>query len=463
MTRACVILAAGEGTRLRSSVPKVFHEVGGRSMLLRAWSAAAAATSRGIVVAGPEQRLWEEALEGSGAEVVVQEERRGTGDALARARPLLEGSSGTLLVTCGDVPLVRPSTLERLLAAREEEDAAAVVLTMIVEDPSGYGRILRGGEGGVLGIVEESDADHRQREIREVNSGLYAFRLPDLWKHLEAVDGDNAQGEIYLTDVVRGMRDAGSRVLAVQAEDAAELMGVNTRGDLAVAEAALRDRNVARLQETGVTVLDPATTWIEDGVRGAPDVVLHPGVILQGEVVLAEGASVGPWSRLRDCRIGKGARVLDHCVLEASRLAEGAVVGPFTRMRQGAEIGEAVQVGNFVEVKASRLGAGTKAKHLAYLGNATVGPGVNVGAGTITCNHDGYQKHATTLGEGAYIGSNATLVAPVTVGRGAYVAAGSTITDDVPPGALGLGRCRQTVKDDWADERRARREEQEGG
>jgi len=457
-----LVLAAGHGTRMRSRMAKVLHPVAGRPMLQRAVETALAVSSRTIVVVGRDSDPVLEVLEGTGVETVVQEEQRGTGDAVLCARPSLEEEDGTLLVTCGDVPLVRRDTLEGLLGAHHAAEAAATLLTLRLDDPSGYGRILRDPEGRVQGIIEAGDASEAQRAVTEINTGICAFRLPDLWPVLERVGTENAQGEVYLTDVFGLLHESGARLEAMEAEDPEEARGINTRADLAWANRIVWDRNLRRLMEDGATILDPPTTFAGDEAGVDGDVLLHPGTILEGRTEIAAGAEVGPWTRLRDCRIGEGARILDHCVLEETRVAPGAVVGPFTRMRDGVDVGAGVQVGNFVEVKGSSLGAGTKAKHLAYLGNATIGQGVNIGAGTITCNHDGVRKHPTTVEDGAYVGSNATLVAPLNVGRGAYVGAGSVLTKDVPPDALAIARCRQDHKEGWAARRRERSKKREG-
>lgn len=461
MTTHAVILAAGEGTRMRSALPKVLHPLSGYPLLLHVLGAAMEVSERVVVVAGRGGGRVRELLEGSAVEIAVQPERRGTGDALLCAKPHLEGAEGELLVLPGDAPLVRPESLLRLLELHRERGAAATVATAILPDPSGYGRIVRDPSGDVQRIVEELDATDEERAIREINAAIYAFRLgPELWQRVGELDTENAKGELYLTDVVALLRGRGLPVAARPFEEPEEALGVNTRADLSRVHRVYWARNARRLQEEGVTLADPERTYAGSRVKGAPDALIHPGVILEGITELGAGCEIGAYSRLRDCRIGEGARVLDHCVLEEATLAPGASAGPFARMRGGAELGEDAVVGNFVEVKGSTIGRGAKAKHLTYLGDAVIGENVNVGAGTITCNHDGFRKHRTEIGDGAYIGSNTTLVAPVRVGEGGFVGAGSAVTEDVPDDALAVARARQVKKEGWARRRREAEEKQ---
>jgi bifunctional UDP-N-acetylglucosamine pyrophosphorylase/glucosamine-1-phosphate N-acetyltransferase len=455
MTVHAVILAAGEGTRMRSALPKVLHPLAGYPLLLHVLGAALEISERTVVVAGRDEEKVRELLRDAAVEVAVQPERRGTGDALRCALPHLEGAAGDLLVLPGDAPLVRTESLARLLEVHREREAAATVATAILPDPTGYGRIVRDPSGDVLRIVEELDATAEERTVREINAAVYAFRLsPELWEGIEALGTANAKGELYLTDVVALLRERGLPVAARPFEEPEEALGVNTRAELARVHRVYWARNARRLQDEGVTLADPERTYAGCRVQGAPDALVHPGVILEGLTELGAGCEIGPWSRLRDCRIGEGARVLDHCVLEDASLAPGATAGPFARMRGGVELGEDVVVGNFVEIKGSTLGRGTKAKHLSYLGDATIGEGVNVGAGTITCNHDGFRKHRTEIGDGAYLGSHTTLVAPVKVGEGGFVGAASAITRDVSDDALALARSHQVEKEGWARRRR---------
>jgi bifunctional UDP-N-acetylglucosamine pyrophosphorylase/glucosamine-1-phosphate N-acetyltransferase len=358
----------------------------------------------------------------------------------------------------GDLPLLRRETLAALLAAHRARGDAATLLTVDLDQPGAYGRVLRDDGGRVRAIVEAKDAGPAERAVREVNAGLYAFELGSLLPALARLRPQNAQGEYYLTDVVGLLRAAGRTVRAVAAGDPREGLGVNTHGELADAARELRARRVQELMAGGVAIEDPDTTHIGLDVAIEPDVVVRPFTMLEGWTTVRSGASIGPFARLVDVEVGPGAQVLDHCVLRQCVVGPGASVGPFAHVRPESRIGPRARVGNFVELKKTDLGEGSKAPHLSYLGDAKVGAGVNIGAGTITCNYDGVDKHVTRIEAGAFIGSDTTLVAPVTVGEGAYVAAGSAITEDVPAGALALGRARQQNKPGWAEERRQRRE-----
>ncbi|GAB4276583.1 MAG: bifunctional UDP-N-acetylglucosamine diphosphorylase/glucosamine-1-phosphate N-acetyltransferase GlmU [Deferrisomatales bacterium] len=448
-----LVLAAGKGTRMKSSRAKVLHPLLGRPLI--AYPVAAcrqAGVERVVAVVGHQAPEVAEALEGFGVALAFQEEQRGTGHAVLCARDAADTGRGVALVLCGDVPLIRPETLSALLATHRQARARVTVLSVELADPAGYGRLVRDRRGRLQRIVEEKDAPASERAIREVNTGTYAVELPWVWEALEGVGADNSQGEYYLTDVVEAAARDG-RATSLRVEDPAEVLGINSRTHLAEATRLLRGRINERWMEAGVTLEDPATTWIEPGVTLAPDVTLGPGCRLTGATQVETGARLDQGVVAHDAVIGAGAHVKPYCVLSDARLGPGVQVGPFAHLRPGAVLEEGARVGNFVEMKKAVLGRGSKANHLTYLGDTTVGEGANIGAGTITCNYDGVHKHPTVIGDGAFIGSNASLVAPVEIGPGATVAAGSTVTQDVPPEALGVGRARQRNVSDWKRKR----------
>ncbi|GAA6734084.1 bifunctional UDP-N-acetylglucosamine diphosphorylase/glucosamine-1-phosphate N-acetyltransferase GlmU [Thermus oshimai] len=437
---AHVILAAGQGTRMKSRLPKVLHPLLGRPMLAYAVEAALAlAPERLVVVVGHGGEAVREALGGYPVVFAEQKEQLGTAHALLQAEGALKGFSGPILVTQGDTPLLAPDTLRALLAALKE-GAGMALLTVELPDPTGYGRILREGEE-VLANVEEKDASPEVRAIREVNAGAYAFD-PFLFQALREVRNENAAREYYLPDLIAIYRAHGKKVVAVRGR-VEEALGVNTRLELARVEELLLDRLRREWMLRGVRMLLPATIYLEPSVELAPDVTLGPGVVLKGKTWVGEGCEVGAYSVLEDTVLEPGARVLPHSVLQGAHLEGGADAGPFARLRPGAVLKRGAHVGNFVEVKNSVLHEGVKAGHLAYLGDAEVGAGANIGAGVITANYDGKRKHRTEIGEGAFIGSNSVLVAPVRIGPGALVGAGSVVTEDVPEDALALARARQ--------------------
>jgi len=369
---------------------------------------------------------------------------------------VLGKKKGTVLLLYGDVPLLEAGTLRRLLEAHHTSRAMATVLTAEFDDPYGYGRVLRDEQGRVARIVEERDASADERLVREVNSGIYCFALSPLFEALGHLAADNAQGEYYLTDLVAAYRRRHMDVGALRLDSPNELRGINSREDLADVARVLRGRKNRALMLAGVTLEDPATTFIDDAVTVGRDTIIGPGVTLQGRTTVGAGCRIHPGSRVSDASIGDGVTILDGSIVLDSQVGAGASVGPYAHLRPGSVLGAGSRVGNFVELKKTTLGAGSKANHLSYLGDAAIGEGVNVGAGTITCNYDGEQKHRTVIEDGAFIGSDAALVAPVTIGRGAYVAAGSTITEDVPAEGLGVARGRQVNKAGWARERRAK-------
>ena len=456
-----VILAAGQGTRMRSKLPKVLHPLLGRPMLGYALrSAQALGAGNIVVVTGHGAEQVEHFLEGKGVNCVRQEQRLGTGHAFLTAAPALEG--GPILLLYGDTPLIRLETLGAMLEHHTATNAGLTILTGELEDASGYGRIVRGEDGQVLEIVEEKAATPAQKNIREFNSGVYLMdaRAPQLAAH---IGKDNAAGEYYLTDLLALYRAEGARVEAFKIADSSELMGVNDRLQLAEATRVLRGRINEGHMRAGVTLCESSSTTIEDTVQIGPDTTIGAGVHLLGSAKLGEGVQIGPYSILNsselgdfvqigpytvvsDCVLEGGCIVHAHSVLSGARVSSGADVGPFARLRPGAVLEHGVHVGNFVEVKNALLGAGTKAGHLAYLGDAVFGREVNVGAGTIIANYNGLEKNTTRVGDGVFIGSNSTLISPVTVGRGAMVAAGSTVSHDIPEGDLGVARARQENK-----------------
>ena len=453
---AVVVLAAGEGTRMRSATPKVLHGMAGRSLVGHALAACAplgADTTLVVVGAGRDAVTAHLADIAPAVVPVVQAEQRGTGHAARVALDAVPGVEGTVLVLPGDAPLLGTETLARLVDAHRATGAVATLLTTLLPDPTGYGRVLRAADGTVSRIVEHRDATPAEREVTEINTSVYALEAGALRDALSRLSAANAQGEEYLTDVVGMYVDKGLPVAAVLAP-AAETAGVNDRAQLAAAARAYNDRVLADWMRAGVTVVDPATTWVDADVELAPDVTLLPGVQLHGRTTVATGAVVGPDSTLSDTEVGPGATVVrSHCL--GAVVGAGASVGPFAYLRPGAVLGERAKVGTYVEVKSSELGPGAKVPHLSYVGNATVGAGSNLGAGTIVANYDGVAKHRTTIGEHVRIGSDTVLVAPVTVGDGAYVAAGSVITQEVPAGALGVGRAHQRTVPGWVARRRA--------
>jgi bifunctional UDP-N-acetylglucosamine pyrophosphorylase/glucosamine-1-phosphate N-acetyltransferase len=450
-----VVLAAGKGTRMKSSDPKVLHRASGFSLIehvLRAADTLEPATT--VVVVGHQAGRIKEALgQRPGLRFALQEPQLGTGHALLQAEPHLAGKSGTVVLLSGDVPLLRPSTLRALVEAHATRGAAATVLTARIGRPQGYGRIVR-HEGQIAAIVEDKDATPAEREIAEINSGIYAFALAPLFAALRSIGAANAQGEYYLPDLVKIYRERGLAVETVSLDDPTEILGVNSRKELADVTANLKTAKNAALMDAGVTLIDPASAWIGPDVVVGADTVIHPNVYLEGRTRIGAGCEINAGVRIIDSTIDDGVIVHNFCVIRESHVATGARVGPFAHIRPQSEVGEGAHVGNFTELKKTTLGKGSKANHLSYLGDATIGEHVNIGAGTITCNYDGTHKHPTIIEDGAFIGSDSQLVAPVRVGKGAYVAAGSSIVDDVPAGALGIARGQQVNKAGWVEKRK---------
>jgi bifunctional UDP-N-acetylglucosamine pyrophosphorylase/glucosamine-1-phosphate N-acetyltransferase len=459
MALSVVVLAAGEGKRFRSALPKPLHRAAGRPLLWHVLAAAAGLEAERTVVVigrGADQVRGAVASFGFGEpEFAVQQELRGTGDAVAAALPLLP-HDGEVLVLYGDTPLLTAATLERLLAAHRASGAAATVLTTRLANPAGLGRVLRGPDGQITGVVEERDATPEQRAITEANAGFYVFERRAL-DGLARLEPDNDQGEYYLPALIPLLLEAGGRVASAEAP-ADEVLGVNDRAQLAEATAVLRRRTLARLLAAGVTVVDPATTYVDADVDVGQDTVLEPLTFLEAGTRVGAGCSIGPNVRLIDCTVGEGATVTQAVAVQ-SHIGPRSIVGPFAYLRPGAELGEGSKVGTYVEVKKSSIGRGSKVPHLTYVGDAEIGEDVNVGAGTVFVNYDGQAKHRTVVGDGAFIGSDTMLVAPLTIGGGAQTAAGSTITKDVPAGALAIERAVQRIVEGWA----ARRKRAGGG
>lgn len=458
---AVVVLAAGEGTRMRSELPKVLHGFAGRSLLghvLAAVLPLGAAEQVVVVAPGADPVRALLAAEAPQARPVVQDRPAGTGHAVRAALRALPDLGGDLLVVPGDAPLLTTATLRRLLAAHRQRSAAATLLTAVLPDPTGYGRVVREPtEGTVTAIVEHRDAQARADDetlaIREVATSVYAFAAGPLRAALDELTTDNAQAEEYLTDVIGSLAGAGRCVAAVCTEDADETTGVNDRVQLAAAAALMRDRLLAAHMRAGVTVEDPLTTWVDVGVRLEPDVTLLPGTRLHGTTQVGRGSRIGPDSTLRDTRVGRGA-IVRNATCDGAEIGDEASVGPYTYLRPGTRLGRRAKAGAYVEVKAATLGEAAKVPHLSYVGDAEIGDRSNIGAATVFVNYDGVTKHRSTVGEDVRIGSDTMLVGPVHIGDGAYTAAGSVITEDVPPGALGLGRARQRTIDGWVESRR---------
>ncbi|HYS15708.1 MAG TPA: bifunctional UDP-N-acetylglucosamine diphosphorylase/glucosamine-1-phosphate N-acetyltransferase GlmU [Candidatus Binatia bacterium] len=453
-----VILAAGEGKRMRSRQPKVLHPLCGRPLIAYPLRTARALADRIVLVVGSNADDVV-AVAGPDVRAVVQRERLGSGHAVLQARP--ECGHETILVLPGDMPLLSVETIERLVAHHRKSRAAATVLTAIVAEPQGYGRVLRQG-GRVKRIVEDRDATDAEKKIAEINTAVYCFAAGRLWQALGKVRPDNDQGEYYLTDVIGVLSRAGGRVEAVVTADPGEAAGVNDRKQLAAVAAVQRGRILDRLMEGGVTILDPASTYIEDTVTVGLDTTIHPQVVIEGQSIVGSECVIGLGCHVSSSRLADRVTLLPYCVLTESVIEDAATLGPFCHLRPLSHVGPKAKVGNFVELKKSKIGRGSKVPHLSYVGDATVGEGVNVGAGTITCNYDGVAKHETRIDDHAFIGTNTSLVAPVTVGEGAYIGAGSTITKNVPPGALAVGRAQQVVKEGWAARKSRKREEHRG-
>jgi bifunctional UDP-N-acetylglucosamine pyrophosphorylase / glucosamine-1-phosphate N-acetyltransferase len=451
---AVVILAAGKGIRLKSSLAKVLHRAGGRTLIEQVVRACVPlGAKKTIAVVGHQAEEVTATVDPFDVIAVLQQPQRGTGHAMQVARRAL-GTAKFAIVLPGDAPLVRPDTLKALLATHRAGGAAATVLTAVVAAPSGYGRILRKSDTAISAIVEESQLTGDQSEINEINSAIYCFTLEKLWPALAQVKPNNKHRELYLTDAVAILASKGEGVLAQVAADSREVLGCNTRADLAEVDRIFREWKRAELMDAGVTIQLPETVLIDPDVVAGEDTVVEPAVHLLGKTRIGAGCVIRTGSILSDTILGGDVVVEPHCVVSDSRLDDRVVIGPFARLRGGTHLKSGARVGNFVEVKKSTIGEGTKAMHLTYLGDAKIGSKTNIGAGTITCNYDGFHKHPTTIGNKVFIGSDSALVAPVRVGDGAFIAAGSTITDNVPSDGLGIARGRQLNKPGWASKKR---------
>lgn len=448
-----VILAAGKGTRMRSKLPKVLHKVGGKSMLQHVIDAAdAAGATEKIVIVGHEAELVE-AMVGEQGKIALQAEQLGTGHAVMQTKEALAGFTGTAMILCGDTPLLDGEELKKFYEAHIASGAAATVLTAVMEDPFGYGRIVRDADGNVQGIVEQKDATEKQKLIKEINTGIYCIECPLMFEVLSTLTCDNAQGEYYLTDVLSKLNAAGKKVGGVITEDSDMVMGINSRKQLAEAESVMRQRILDKLMDQGVTIMDPASTFIESGVKIGQDTVIYPFTWLEGTTEIGEDCEIGPNVRLTNVKVGDNNH-LQFLYGHDCTVCNGVTAGPYVHLRPDTVISDKVKIGNFVEVKNSNVGVGTKLPHLTYIGDSDIGSGVNMGCGCITVNYDGKKKYRTVIEDNAFVGCNTNLVAPVTVKAGSYVGAGSTITKEVPENSLAIARAKQKNIEGWAEKNR---------
>src|SRR6266498_3427697 len=454
---AIAIMAAGKGTRLKSKHPKVLHEVGGKPLLAHVIAAASRVVGPEHihVIIGHEAERVREATRTAGTNFVRQEPQRGTGHALMCAAPSL-AAYDHVIVLSGDAPLIKPETISRLLSFHLQKKTAMTILSAKLADPTGYGRVIRKGKSDeVQAVVEEKSCTPAQRKIQEINSGFYAFSVEAVFYNIECLTTANAHGEYYLTDMAAVLGKAKQRVAVVQTANASEILGSNTRAELVELDRTIRREKIMALMTAGVTVFYPETCVIDADVEVSADTVVEPFVQVLGRTKIGGDCRIRSYTVIHDSQIGDGVLIRPGCVLDHARVGNGAQLGPYSHLRPGSDIGEGAHVGNFVETKKAKLGRGSKANHLTYLGDAEIGAGVNIGAGTITCNYDGLHKHTTVIEDGVFVGSDSTLVAPVKLRRGSYVAAASCITDDVPEDSLAIGRSRQIVKEGWARQKRA--------
>ncbi|TCK75665.1 bifunctional UDP-N-acetylglucosamine diphosphorylase/glucosamine-1-phosphate N-acetyltransferase GlmU [Acidipila rosea] len=461
MKFAIVIMAAGKGTRLKSKRAKVLHEIGGKALLRHVIDAAAQIVEPKdiFVVVGHQAGQVKSAVEATGVRFVEQAEQRGTGHAIQCAQSAVAGYDN-LLVLSGDVPLLKTETIAQVRDFHLEQQAAMTILTAEPADPTGYGRVLRksAGSAEVEAIVEQKSLTPEQARVREINTGIYAFAAEPLFARISALETNNAHGEYYLTDMAKLLSADGARVVAVKTGNAVETLGANTIAEMMQLDAAMRMETAQRLMASGVTIFRPETVTIDSQVKVGADTVIEPFVQLLGDTVIGEDCRIRSYSVLENATLADKVLVRQGCVILEARVESGALLGPYSHLRPGSEIGQEAHVGNFVETKKVKLGKGSKANHLSYLGDAEIGSGVNIGAGVITCNYDGVNKHRTLIGDRVFVGSDSTLVAPLVIGNGAYVAAGSAITEDVPEDALALGRARQVTKPDWATTRKPKKD-----
>lgn len=450
-----ILLAAGQGTRMKSALPKVLHPLAGRPLFLHALAAARRlAPARVVIVIGHGAEAVRQAYDGTDVAWAVQEKQLGTGHAVLCAREVFDGFAGEVVILSGDVPLIKEATLRAMLEQHRSRNAAVTLLTASLDRPTGYGRVLRDGAGRVTGIVEEKDASDRQRQICEVNAGVYVASSAFLFAALSSVKNDNQQGEYYLPDIIAIGLDQGKMVETVQVADGREMMGVNTREELAFMEKSLRESINRKWMLAGVTLKDPDTTYIDEGVTIGKDTVIGPNTQLRGKTVIGERCRIDGTAFLTDVEIADDVELKFSVMLTSSRIGAGAIVGPFAQLRPGTELGRNVHIGNFVEAKAAHIGDGTKANHLTYLGDVTIGQDSNIGAGTITCNYDGFQKYKTKIGDRVQVGSDTTLVAPITLGDDVYVATASTVRHDIPAGALVFNQREEKIRAGWTEQKR---------
>jgi bifunctional UDP-N-acetylglucosamine pyrophosphorylase/glucosamine-1-phosphate N-acetyltransferase len=451
-----VVLAAGQGTRMKSGLPKVLHRISGRPLLEHVLRTAQTIEPETItvVIGHKAETVRARFAHWPRVQFAVQEPQLGTAHALQQTESVLTGRSGTLILLSGDVPLLRAETLRRLVDTHRGAGAAATVVTATVERPYGYGRIVR-SKGRIARIVEERDASPAERRIREINSGIYAFDLSPLFDALRSIAPQNAQGEFYLPDLIAIYRRRKLPVETLLIENSQEIRGINSRTELAEVSRLLRQTKNEELMAAGVTLVDPATTYIEPDVQIGPDTVIHPGVVIEGETRIGSACEIQAHVRISNSTLGDRVTVNNFCLIIGARVADEVSIGPFAHLRPECVLGEKVKVGNFVELKQTTMGAGSKANHLTYLGNATIGANVNIGAGTITCNYDGTRKHQTIIEDGAFIGSDSQIVAPITVGRGAYVGTGTTVREDVPAGGLAVSAGKQRNIEGWVERKKA--------
>jgi bifunctional UDP-N-acetylglucosamine pyrophosphorylase / glucosamine-1-phosphate N-acetyltransferase len=465
MRLGILIMAAGKGTRLKSKRAKVLHEIGGRSLIGHVIAAAAQVVPPAdiVTIVGHHAEAVEAAVRDTGIRFVVQAEQRGTGHAVQCAEQATRDYD-ELIVLSGDVPLLRPETIVALRDFHLRERAAMTILTAAPENPFGYGRVVRPKTNApeVSAIVEQKALTTAQEGIREINSGIYAFRRSTLYTHIGQLQADNAHQELYLTDMAGILVTARERVVAILAAEATEVLGANTIAEMMDLDRELRMATARRLMDAGVTIFRPETVVIDAAVEVGADTVIEPYVQLLGETTVGSDCRIRSHSIIENSRVGDRVLVLASCMIAQADIGRNAQLGPFAHMRPGCVIGEGAHIGNFVETKNTRMGTGSKANHLTYLGDAEIGRGVNIGAGTITCNYDGVNKHRSLIGDGVFVGSDSALVAPIVIGEGAYIAAGSCITEDVPADALALGRARQIIKPGWAKNRRAVRAARKG-
>ena len=450
-----VVLAAGQGPRMKSDLPKVLHRIAGRSLVEHVLRTADTLTPATItVVVGHRAEIVREQLRSRpDLNFALQQPQLGTAHALQQVEPVLAGRSGTVVLLSGDVPLLTARTLQRLVETHRGAGAAATVVTATLERPYGYGRIVR-ADGRIARIVEERDASPAERQIKEINSGIYAFDLPPLFDALRGIASQNAQGEFYLTDLIAIYRRRKVPVETLMIENPEEIRGINSRTELAAVSDVVRQTKNEELMAAGVTLVDPATTYIDPDVEIGRDTVIHPGVIIEGTTTIGAACEIQGHVRIADSQIGDRVSVNNFCLIVGARVADGVAIGPFAHLRPDTELHEGSKVGNFVELKKTTLGANSKVNHLAYLGDTTVGVGVNVGAGTITCNYDGVKKHQTVIEDGAFVGSDSQLVAPITIGKGAYVGTGTTVRENVPAGSLAVSAGKQRNIEGWVDRKK---------